>query len=184
MFYVAATIARAEDEGIEMHMQSERYFKHRSSTIRWWFGMDIPPMKAKTVSIHVRRGDYLNPVQKAFHGALGIEYYREAMKLFPGCRFIVFSDDIPWCRENFTGDEFSFSEGKDEISDMNEMASCEHHIIANSSYSWWAAWIPDNEGKKVVCPECWYNGGEAENRAKRITECPPEWIRMPSHFQS
>ena len=97
------------------------------------------------IAVHVRRTDYLQHSDS--FPVLPESYYRKAMTLmkaqYPGCEFIFFSDDIPWCKETFGNNEpgIHYSEGHDDITDMYLMAKCRHHIIANSSYSWWGAWL-------------------------------------------
>ncbi len=100
-------------------------------------------------------------------------YYDMAMEMFPkGTKFLVFSDDIEFCKDYFKGEQFEFYHGS-EIEDMNMMASCVGHIIANSSFSWWGAYISPYT-QKVVAPssENWYTDG------KERTKCPVAWIRI------
>jgi hypothetical protein len=100
-------------------------------------------------------------------------YYIDAMAEFPRGDFLVFSDDIEWCKKQPIFDKCEFSEGLNEIDDFNLMASCFGHIIANSSYSWWAAYI-SSYTQKVVAPsvEHWYS-----DHIER-TICPNNWIRL------
>ena len=108
---------------------------------------------AGTVSIHVRRGDYLDlPHQHPF---VGRDYLRHAVSRFPrGTRFMVFSDDIPWCRKFFKGANFRFSEGKDVVDDLFLMSWCDHHICSNSTFSWWGAYL--GRRGRVIFPSLWY----------------------------
>jgi glycosyltransferase involved in cell wall biosynthesis len=151
------------------YFQSEKYFKHISNDIR---DVYFKPSKdiqdevnelfdlkgdIKITSIHVRRGDYLN--LQDFHPVQTMEdYFNEAIeKLDPvTSKYLIFSDDIPWCKENFKGDKFLFSENKSSIVDLFMMASCDNHIISNSSYGWWGGWLGRNKDKKVIAPSKWF----------------------------
>lgn len=115
-----------------------------------------------TVSIHVRRGDYLG---LGATQCLGDNYHDRATdwfrERFEGIRFCVFSDDIPWCRARFHGPEYLFCDfptaATDPLHDLRLMASCHHHIIVNSSYSWWGAWLNPSPDKQVIAPHMWMN---------------------------
>jgi len=110
---------------------------------------------SNSVSIHVRRGDYLNKYDK--HPVQDINYYNLAMKYFRDYKkFIIFSDDIEWCKTNFIGDQFIFIEGEHDYIDLWLMSLCDHNIIANSSFSWWGAWLNQNINKKVIAPKNWF----------------------------
>jgi hypothetical protein len=117
------------------------------------------------VSIHIRRGDYLKTKVLEYHGILPISYYKKAIKQlknkYPDIHLFIFSDDIEWCKS-----EFSFLDGISTIIDNNIkgntwedmclMTHCRHHIIANSSYSWWGAWLSTKSGIKMA-PKYWFN---------------------------
>lgn len=136
---------------IEGFFQSEKYFINSRKKILKMF--DLKP-KTNMVSIHVRRGDYLkNP---NYHTLLGEKYYDEAMSHFENEKFLIFSDDIDWCRSIFTGNKFDFYEGSNDLEEMLTMASCKHNIISNSSFSWWGAWLNKNESKRVLAPINWF----------------------------
>lgn len=112
------------------------------------------------VSVHVRRTDYLRFPK--VHPFPGLNYYRRCFKLFNNrfkCIFIVCSDDIKWCKDNFTKEfnnfSFIFSEYNDEIFDLMLMLSCDHNISANSSFSWWGAYLNKNNDKIVIVPKMW-----------------------------
>lgn len=120
--------------------------------------------QAHSVSIHVRRGDYIsNAAAAGFHGFPGLGYYRKATELIQtqvkDCVFFVFSDDLAWCRENLNWPgKFVFVDTKSELAatDLCLMKSCRHNIIANSSYSWWGAWLNQHPDKKVIAPRNWF----------------------------
>ena len=79
----------------------------------------------------------------------------ELKKEFSNIKFVILTDDLEWCREHFEGDEFIFSENN-HFTDMAIMSLCDHNIIANSSFSWWGAWLNKNENKIVYAPKIWY----------------------------
>lgn len=153
---------------LEGHFLSENYFKHHRKLIidtirlrpehrdyitrKYW---DV--LSGNACSIHVRRKDYLQPDQMKCHGVLGMDYYFKAMSLFTDAKFLVFSDDIEWCKEMFPPDCL-FIEGEKDIIDLFIMSRCKSHIIANSTFSWWAAWLNDN---KVVAPRKFFVDGHS-----------------------
>lgn len=139
------------------------------------------PQGLRCCSIHVRRGDYLKEPHLSYHGILPIEYYDDACyKLYPktleDTLFIICSDDIGWCRENFKNERANiyFSEGENEIVDLFLMSKCNDHIIANSSYSWWSAYLNESPNKRVVCPVNWFKGAGLDTSDL----IPKEWIRI------
>lgn len=124
------------------------------------------------VSIHVRRGDYLKYPLK--HPTVTKEYITEAMGYFPNHRFLFFSDEIEWCKENFPGHEYS--ENVHPMNDLKRMSWCEHNIIANSTFSWWGAYLNRNPNKIVIAPKMWFGKDNSHLTDKHII--PPEWIRI------
>jgi hypothetical protein len=113
------------------------------------------------ISLHIRRGDYVvNPN----HPTQNIEYYRQALNQMPDLPVIVFSDDPEWCNEQefFSSDRFAVSEGNTTDADLCLMSLCKYHIIANSSFSWWGAWLAKSE--KVIAPKNWF-GGDCVNKS-------------------
>lgn len=173
MFQAAFVYAYTKKNLLDFYVQDQKFFEGFEEDISRMFGHGIGEMIDR-VSIHVRRGDYLVAPHSSYHINLAAtSYYDDAIKMFPGDKFLVFSDDIEWCRQNFVGDEFEFSEGKTEIEDMNLMAACKHNIIANSTFSWWAAWLNNNPHKIVVVPEKW------AYTDKQPTAIPLSWIKLP-----
>ena len=143
--------------------QTEKYFKHIEDEIREDFSFKDEiegPCKEmigaveEPIGLHIRRGDYLtNPN----HCALDLSYYEQALKRFPDdATVIVFSDDSEWCHKQslFDDDRFMISENDDGYVDQCLMSMCSDFIIANSSFSWWAAWL-GNRGK-VIAPKKWF----------------------------
>ena len=159
--YIYAQMKRGEIPDI--YLQDEKYFKEFAEDIKAIYGIGVGSINK--ISIHVRRGDYVN---NPFYVDLNAtDYYERAIALFPEEKFLVFcadrqkgSDDIgdmEWCKERFQGKQFEFFQGKDEVEDFNMQASCKGHILANSSFSWWVAYIG---GGVVVAPKQWFTDGE------------------------
>lgn len=151
----------------DFYLQDPAYFEDCADEIKQLYGGDIPP-KNDMVAIHVRRTDY---TQGDFYvDLMKISYYQDAMALFPGENFRVYSDDIEWCKQQpiFSACEFS---NKLHLPAMNEMASCKAIIGANSTFSWWAAFISPY-ATKIVFPKAWYS-----DKVER-TKCLANWIRL------
>lgn len=169
MFQYAFIYAEAERRGIDRYFQDPKFFAGYEEEIKNAFIDGISIYPSEITAIHVRRGDYVG--HNFYVDLMENGYYARAMAKFPGSKFVVFSDDIDWCKQQgiFQGCEFSHGT---EIEDMNNMASCTGHIIANSSFSWWAAFISPYT-RKVVAPsvENWHTDGVER------TVCPPHWIR-------
>jgi len=113
-------------------------------------------MTEDTISLHVRRGDY---VHNPNHPVAPLEFYQEALSKLPNLPVLVFSDDPGWCREQeiFGDERFSIAEDNSSDCDLCLMSMCKYHIIANSSYSWWGAWLA--KSKQVYAPQNWFGGG-------------------------
>lgn len=157
------------------YFQSNKYWIEYDSEIRNLlnpiYHFDMEP---GLCSIHVRRGDYIN--FQACHPLMSMNYYEKAMEA-SGCRkFLIFSDDIDWCKNKFIGNNFEFSDIKDPVIDLAMMAKmCESNIICNSSFSWWAAWLNNNPFKKVIAPNNWF-GPALQHDTKDLF--PTEWIKI------
>lgn len=140
-------------------------------------------LQENSVAIHVRRGDYLSAKNKETYMCLPFSYYQKAISYLEerieNLHYYVFSDDIPWCKENFT--EYKNLTYIDEsISnsaavDFELMRNCKHFIIANSTFSWWPAWLAANEEKKVIAPSQWFFD-EKDNRDVRNGLLRKTWI--------
>lgn len=177
--------------------QDEAYFKDIEDVIRQKFQF-IPPLdtvnqeivdkmhKTNSVSLHVRRGDYVsNPQYAAILGNIcSREYYETALselkKDETDVVLFVFSDDIAWVQKEFTflpQENITFIEhnkGLDSYKDMQLMSNCKHNIVANSTFSWWGAWLNNNPNKKVYAPKIWFNDPHlADNHI-----VPDEWIKI------
>lgn len=188
MFQMAAFFAYCWDNNTHFFVQDEKYFKRYEKQIRELYSEGIDQRNRGYVGIHVRRAkNPINPQEPAYsenpfyvnlmhhlHKDMSGNYYVRAMALFPEYKFKVFSDDIEWCKQQEIFKGCEFVEGGTEISDLNEMASCEHNIIANSSFSWWAAWLNPNPNKIVVAPKQWFANLENE----KFIGIPEIWKRI------
>ena len=159
---------------IEGYFQTEEYFKNiRTEILKSFSIKNEPSVKSKeiinlahkneSVSLHVRRGDYVtNKNASKFHGLMGEEYYKKAIsiinKKIKNPKYFIFSDEINWVKKNFDLPKGSIfvTHNKSGIEDMRIMIECKHNIIANSSFSWWGAWLGRNQDKKVVAPKVWF----------------------------
>lgn len=177
--YDAAYQAMPQHLLLDGLFQSERYFSDRAPLIADTFAFPafaasddlnialLQQIKSSlSVSVHVRRGDYVKFASThAIHGTCSTDYYRVAIERirqqYPAARFFFFSDEPEWIRENLAPDEsigtvISFNKGKNSWKDMCLMANCRHHIIANSSFSWWGAWLNRSPDKQVIAPAKWF----------------------------
>lgn len=170
--------------------QSEEYFKKIRDVILNDLNLNKPlSEKAKqyltqikqttTASLHVRRTDYVTNIKaNEHHGTCSLEYYEKAIKLlsdkFSNITFFIFSDDINWCKENLKINfPVVYVEDLNEHEDLYLMSQCQHNIIANSSFSWWGAWLNNNADKVIIAPEKWAN---VKNIHKDIV--PKDWIKI------
>jgi hypothetical protein len=181
------------------YFQSERYFGSIANSLSTWLaprealdsaaGETLARIQRSQlpVSNHGRRGDYLNPGTTEFHGVLGEPYYREAVSRIEasvgaGADFFVFSDDPVAAEQLLTfvpGSRLNHVRGDPDRpwEDILLMASCRHHVIANSSFSWWGAWLNRSSEKCVIAPRGWFAPAQL---AKLNTHdlLPSEWIRI------
>ena len=175
------------------YWQSELYFKNIESTIRQDFSFKQPLnevnqqiaidiAKIESVSLHVRRGDYVNdPKTTATHGTCSISYYVNAINYIANQIeqpvFYIFSDDIDWVKKNiqitFPCNYISHNQGAESYNDMHLMSLCKHHIIANSSFSWWGAWLNPSPNKLVIAPKNWF---ATETNTEDLL--PKNWITL------
>lgn len=156
---------------LDGYWQSEKYFINYKKIIQNILSTTeiekikllnkYPKLNGNTTSIHVRRGDYLQFPNT--HPVLPISYYDEAIKVLKCENILVFSDDIAWCKENIKFDNCEFIDQEDEITTMKIMSLCKSNIIANSSFSWWGAWVSTEENKKVIAPKNWFGSEGPKN---------------------
>lgn len=119
-------------------------------------------------SIHVRRGDYVK-LKHIYHNLDKSYYIKSLETVNPSGPVYVFSDDIDWCKKNLSITEAIYPEGNSAIEDFNLMRSCNHNIISNSTFSWWAAFLNRNEDKKIIQPSIWFKN---ESQGKLLQ---PSW---------
>jgi hypothetical protein len=136
----------------------------------------------ESVSIHIRRGDYVsNPVVNQIHGTCPLDYYYKAIdtitRKIENPHFFIFTDDPVWVQENFKIPYTATIVRRDDQKDYEDlilMSSCKNHIIANSSFSWWGAWLNPRKDKLVISPAKWYPGADYDTRDL----LPGSWITI------
>jgi len=160
------------------YYQSHKYFNKCKDYIKELFLHSSYKLRNGYVSIHVRRGDYVNLSQ--FHHNLSIDYYNNAIDYFKGYKFLVFSDDLEWCKENFKGENFEFIQNENDWEDLYMMIECEHNIIANSTFSWWAGYLNPNKNKKVIHPDKWFGPVYKEFSTQDLF--PVDWICLTENI--
>lgn len=177
----------------EGYWQSEKYFLAVAEKIRHEFMLkkeaesDNLKMLVRilrtpdSVCLHVRRGDYAaENVSRNFHGTCDLNYYKEALDVFAKKInkpvFFVFSDDIDWVKDNLPiehdANYVDINSGEKGYEDLRLMSACNNFIIANSSFSWWGAWLSDNKDKIVIAPKKWFATQESDDLI------PNDWIRL------
>jgi hypothetical protein len=172
--------------------QSPLYFKDIDTTLRQDFIVNPGLIKnvmekgkeleeRPSVAVHIRRGDFLNVKAAAYHGVLSAFYYEKAIRLIkeriPSASVYFFSDDIGWVKQNLAIDknaEFISAFSKSPTEDFYLMTKCRHNILANSSFSWWPAWLNSHPEKIVVAPKKWF----AYSHINTNDLIPADWIRI------
>jgi Glycosyl transferase family 11 len=173
--YDPSVVTLRESISLVGYWQSERYFIDCADRIRADFTLREPlaganakllelARSANSVGLHVRRGDFVTLNDAAqVHGVCSIDYYRRAIDLVrkrcPECHFLVFSNDPQWARAELPlGASAVFVTGNEQQpeQDLALMSACKHHIIANSSFSWWAGWLGYSPDQIVIAPSPWY----------------------------
>ncbi|HVV15526.1 MAG TPA: alpha-1,2-fucosyltransferase [Candidatus Paceibacterota bacterium] len=198
-FHFAPEILRAgKNAYLDGYWQSQKYFADIGPEIRKQFALAAPfgPAAAaiasdiakdarlgRAVSVHVRRGDYVtNPNVTAMNGVCPPEYYRAAAhamanRLGQPPVYYVFSDDIEWVREHMpflSPAVFVSRPGIAPHEDIALMSRCSAHILANSTFSWWGAWLDPNPAKIVIAPKEWFRDRSVNTK----DVLPPEWIQL------
>lgn len=168
---------------LDGYYQSEKYFSHHKEEIIKLYECPVNLKKEidkdflsllerkDTCSVHVRRGDYLK--YKDNHNNLSIDYYEKCFNEKKESHFVFFSDDIEWCKENFKNKDATFINTNSDIVDFYLMSRMKNNIIANSSFSWWAAWINKNKDKHVIAPKKWF--GPKNNHLYTGDIIPNDW---------
>lgn len=187
-------LALPDHSYLEGYWGSEKYFKDIEAIIRQDFTFKSRPdeenkkliekiKNSKSISIHVRRGDYvLDKKTNQFHGVCSLKYYQQAVKLITQKvsqpHFFIFSDDPQWAEKHLKLQQpmqvVKHNYKKDHHEDMRLMTYCRHHIIANSSFSWWGAWLNKNKNKIVITPKKWFR--EPSINTKDLI--PQSWIKI------
>lgn len=176
------------------YWQSEKYFKNYENEVRNFFtfkeAISVENEKIRkqiggvsSVSIHVRRGDYLTKQSaKELHGVCSSDYYNAAIELIGSKEnspfFFIFSDEPEWVEKNFKINFpsliISNNTGEKSFEDLRLMSECKHNIIANSSFSWWGAWLNKNKEKTVIAPRKWFLDSSIDTKDL----IPDEWMRL------
>lgn len=180
---------------VEGYWQSERYFSDIREKIVETYQFPGLSEKQKiwedqirstcSVGVHIRRGDYLD--YSYLQNICTIDYYKSAMEYMrvhnpAKVEFYIFTNDFSWAEAHFTGEDCHFVKGNtgtESFRDMQLMSICRHNIVANSSFSWWAAWLNRNPQKIVVAPNRWTNGPLEESK----DVIPGDWIRISGHME-
>lgn len=184
-------LLKADNSYFQGYWQTEKYFAEVADRVRKDFTFSRPLsdmdnqlaqeiLKGNSVSVHIRRGDYIKERRRADYEVCKPEYYRRAVRYIQAHVsspvFYVFSDEPSWGQEQAIFPEgtifVSGHAGKDAYIDMQLMSCCRHHIIANSSFSWWGAWLGEKEDTIVIAPQTWFR-----YRA-RPDIIPSKWITI------
>lgn len=158
--YQVVKLNRGRHYDLSGHMQSERYFKNIEGVIRELFTMEGEP--TDDVAIHIRMGDYVT--SEGYHPVCSREYYDEAIRLMGDRNYVVFSDDPDKAQQMFPNWEVDRGSTREAL---RRMMWCKDFIIANSTFSWWGAWLGWDINKRVIAPRKWF-GSQAQISAKDI----------------
>ena len=179
LFQCAFLYAKARELETDFYFQDPAYFEKYEAEIKELFGDGIGFLDQ--IGVHVRRaGNPINPSEPKYSenpfyvDLVATDYYEQAMALFPGEKFVIFSDDPEYCKQKFQGENIQVMDMGDEIEDFNILASCKGIIGANSTWSWWAAFLCPTPNAKIVfpSPNNWYKDGLER------TKCPKSWVRI------
>lgn len=176
------------------YWQSYRYFEDFGEHIRKEFvpsralaGANMKLAErihtARSVAVHIRRGDYVNdPAVRMVHGHCTLDYYQKAVRYiserYTGLTFFIFSDDPGWAESNLDFAKpaviVKHNSPEDAVEDLRLFSFCRHHIIANSTFSWWGAWLCSSEDKTVIAPHAWFNVSDFDTSDL----IPSGWVRI------
>jgi hypothetical protein len=174
------------------YWQGPAYFESAQAQVRAQFqfppipadwSVIPPPSAAPRVALHVRRGDFASdPVARRVHLVCDVAWYVSAWQrmraLVPGARAVVFSDDPAWAAANLELDDevhhVPLNPARPAWADMAQMSACEHFIISNSSFSWWAAYLSRRAGAQVIAPRLWF----ADRATSELRICPADWLLL------
>ena len=178
---------------LDGYWQNERYFIDIAEIIRREFTVKTPQRgfdrefgelicPCESISIHIRRQDYVNnPDTKKYHGVCGLDYYLDCVetltKTLKSPHFFVFSDDPKWAQDNlqllYPITYISHNGPDKNYEDLRLMSQCKHHIIANSTFSWWGAWLSTHKENFVFAPKKWF----AKSDINTEDLIPSGWIK-------
>lgn len=178
--------------------QSFKYFQENEDLIKEIYSFPVENLdrfnyqylnsirRSTSASVHIRRGDYIeDKITNKIHGTCNRQYYEQAIsrisQISEEVNFFFFSDDIDWVEKEFSDFPgrkhfITSNSGKNSWKDMFLMSCCTHNIIANSSFSWWAAWLNRNKSKIVISPKKWFRSPDKEKYSFDLI--PEEWIRI------
>ena len=175
------------------YWQSEKYFKDIEPIIRQELTVRIPQagknkeiatkiQKTQSVSLHIRRGDSVYSRRASYHGICSLRYYQRCVsciaKRVSLAHFFIFSDDILWAKEHLhLSFPMTFVEHNDDLTnyeDLRLMSQCKHNVVANSTFSWWGAWLNSNMEKIVCVPKKWFRGWRPRTNTKDLF--PHSWV--------
>ena len=196
--FLPAVLDAPDGIALEGFWQSEKYFADATPNLRRELDFTDPTRMAQArasvgalrqrtgapiVAVHVRRGDYaLQRTQGLFHN-LSARWFALAMSRFPvHVEFLVFSDDLAWCKVNLPQTRVHYSQGTDDLADLAQMRACDAYIISNSTFSWWGAWLSDTPSPVVIAPDAdhWFGERLMRNGQHDATHIVPErWLRQP-----
>ncbi len=192
--FVAQLLTATGNVYLDGYWQSERYFEDISTVVRkeltltaelnaFYADCLSQIANVNAVSIHIRRGDYVtDEAARRLLGTCPLEYYERAVEYIAAVQaepvFFIFSDDLQWAKDNVKlAYPANFVDALNDADDCQElwvMSRCKHHIIANSSYSWWAAWLNPSPDKVVCAPKTWFAGMPFQSDII----IPPQWHAM------
>ena len=196
--FFPALLEAPDDIALQGFWQSEQYFEDARATLRRELEFRDPArmelarsfvqglrQSAQTpvVAVHVRRGDYVEPRNAGLFHSLSVGWYQQAMARYPAhVQFLFFSDDLDWCRAHFEGARVHFAPEGDDLTDLARLRACDGYIIANSSFSWWGAWLSDNPDAAVIAPSTaqWFGPrllASGQYDATHIV--PARWLQQP-----
>lgn len=181
---------------VKGYWQNERYFGHLRPSLLSEFTLVAPLSSSNrellkdiethnAVSLHIRRGDYVTvEITNKFHGLCSLDYYERSAQWMAAHTvdpvFFVFTDDPEWAIDNlklpFPTVYLLDDRDSHDYEDLYLMSRCKHHIIANSSFSWWGAWLNENPGKHIIAPVRWFADDNLNNQMAGV--CPASWIRL------
>lgn len=178
------------------YWQSEKYFSQFKNEIRNDLIIHVKPtidnqnildqiISCNSISLHIRRGNFVNDesVNKR-HGTISLNYYKNAIKIINSKVsdpvYFIFSDDLLWVKTNFKISEklvfVDINDAKNDFQDLRLISNCKHHILANSTFSWWGAWLNTSPNKIVISPKSWFN--DVTFNLQTLDLIPPQWLRI------